>query len=99
LYGVGDNPEQTVQVVESFATLDDSTWLLCTGAKDISLPDGHIWRSTDAGSTWTLVLTMSHGYVTDFGWTGILGTNIVIGEYGRTAGKSLSHSRMYNHGI
>lgn len=75
----------------SAAVLDDGSWLLQlgngapfegSGDPETLKPSGRLYRSEDAGQTWEMVLNMTYGYVPEWGWGGISGNYITIGEYG-----------------
>jgi hypothetical protein len=69
----------------SAKVLDDGSWLLGIGIYDDHIdgkPSGRIFRSIDAGATWTKVLDMTYGYVPDWGWGGVDDNYITVGEYG-----------------
>jgi hypothetical protein len=100
VFNVTEQTEYTVGLgVYSAVVLDDGSWLVSTG-KDAAA--GYIYRSTNKGTSWTMVLEMARGHVRHFGWSGIRGAEIIIGEYTlkdpadtAKAGRTLYYSNDY----
>lgn len=77
--------------IRSMVVLSDGSYLLALGYNDTFNADlwddgdgfgaGCLYRSTDGGETWSLVLKMQYGYATDHSWSGINGANVAVGEY------------------
>jgi len=81
----------------SVAVLDNGDYLLSAGTGvewdgNAAHPAGRLFRSTDGGTIWTAVLDTLHGYLLTFGWGGIDGANVAIGEYGYNAAGTATYS-------
>lgn len=74
-----DGSDPAVDMIQGGAVLDDGTFLISTVVYGTN--DGKIWRKDPSTGDWSLVLTLLGGYPTYFGWTGLRGSEIVIGEY------------------
>ena len=74
-----DGSDPAVDMIQGGAVLDDGTFLISTVVYGTN--NGKIWRKDPSTGEWSLVLTLIGGYLTSFGWTGLRGSEIVIGEY------------------
>jgi hypothetical protein len=95
--------EVGVEEVTFYGTrcLDNGWYLLSVGAGYIwdgnpAHPVGRLFLNKNDGSGWIPVLDMMYGYVRVFGWNGVDGPNICIGEYGtNTNGVSENPRNIY----
>lgn len=74
-----DGSDPAVDMIQGGVALEDGTLLLSTTVYNTS--NGKIWRKDPSTETWSLVFALTGGYVAFFGWTGVRGSEIVIGEY------------------